>query len=277
MRHSTRRLAAFIAFLVLAFLWSWACWGLASVLLVRSKLASEVLSGLGGFGPSLAALAVVSGTGGRPALRQWLRRCLRWRIGWKPFAWAFCLPLVVLVPAAVLHLALGGTLGPSPIGGHLPMAAANLVLILLLGGPMGEEFGWRGYAWPVLHVACGWRVSSVVLGLAWGLWHGPLFFIAGTLQSRLPFMPFLASTVALSVVFGWLAERSRGSVLPALTLHTAVNWWAWVVPGLLRPDDHRQVMLSIGLLMVLATGLLISPPACADAQTSGPPRDKLGA
>jgi len=87
-----------------------------------------------------------------------------------------------------------------------------------------------------------------------------LFFIEGTLQSRLPMLPFLASTMALSVVFGWLSERSEGSVLPALTLHTAVNWWAWVVPGLPVDGDHqRQMGLASGLLMLLGTGLLAWP------------------
>jgi membrane protease YdiL (CAAX protease family) len=65
--------------------------------------------------------------------------------------------------------------------------------------------------------------------------------------------------VALSVVFGWLSERSRGIVLPALTLHKAVNWWAWVVPGLLVDGHQRQMALALGLLALLATGLLTHP------------------
>ena len=30
------------------------------------------------------------------------------------------------------------------------LAAANFVLVFLVGGPLGEEFGWRGYALPTL-------------------------------------------------------------------------------------------------------------------------------
>ena len=247
------------AFLAIAFGWSWSCWLLAPLLAARSPLAAGALSTLGGFGPGVAAVAVIGWAGGGWGLRNWLRRCLQWRIGMRPFAWAVLLPLAVLAPAALLHAALGGIPGPSPLAGHLPMAAANLVLILLLGGPLGEEFGWRGCAWPALRTSHGWRASSLILGGVWGLWHLPLFFIAGTLQSPLPVLPFLASTVALSVVFGWLSARSHGSVLPALALHTAVNWWDWAVPGLLVADDHRQLVLALGLLMLLAIGLLTWP------------------
>ena len=38
-----------------------------------------------------------------------------------------------------------GSLEPSPLFDHLPEATINLVLILLLGGPLGKEFGWRSY------------------------------------------------------------------------------------------------------------------------------------
>jgi hypothetical protein len=183
-----------------------------------------------------------------------------------------------------VNAALGGTLPPSPVVGHLPLAGANLLLILLLGGPLGEEFGWRGYAWPALRARHGWRASSLFLGGVWGLWHLPLFFIAGTLQSGLPIAPFLVSAAALSVVFGWLSARSHGSVLPALTLHTAVNWWAWVVPGLLVVGNQRQMALALGMLALVATGLLAWPtfpsgrsfsrrakPAAADRTAPGSP------
>lgn len=253
---SVRRRLHGLAFLVMAFAWSWSCWLADPAVKAPSALAAGMLSALGGFGPTLAAVAVVGWTGGRPGLRRWLGRCLQWRIGVRPFAWAFFLPLAVLAPAALVHLALGGSGGSSPVAGHLPMAAANLVLILLLGGPLGEEFGWRGFAWPWLRVGFGWRASSLLLGVVWGLWHLPLFLIDGSLQSRLPVLPFLASTVALCVVFGWLSERSGGSVLPAVTLHTAVNWWAWVTPGLLADGNQRQLALTLGLLTLLAIVLL---------------------
>lgn len=255
-----------MAFLAIALAWSWSCWLLAPSIKPQSALVAGAVSALGGFGPGVAAVAVIGWIGGRRALHAWLTRCLNWRIGARPFGWAFFLPLAVLLPAALVHAALDGNLRSAPLVTHLPnltLALANLVLILLLGGPLGEEFGWRGCAWPALRYRHGWRTSSLILGVVWGLWHLPLFFIEGSLQSRLPVLPFLASTIALSVVFGWLSERSAGSVLPALTLHTAVNWWAWVFvasqPGLLGDGNQRQMALALGLLTLLAVGLLAWP------------------
>ena len=248
-----------MAFLAIAFAWSWSCWLLTASLGARFTVAAGVMTALGSFGPGIAAVTVIGWVGGGRGLRAWFGRCLQWRVGVRPFVLAVFLPLAVLAPAALVHAALGGRPGTSPVAGHLPMAAANVALILLLGGPTGEEFGWRGYAWPALRAWHGWRASSLILGAVWGLWHLPLFFIAGTLQSRLPLLPFLVSAVALSVVFGWLSTRSRGSVLPALVLHTAVNWWAWAIPGLLVNGNHRQMVLALALLMLLAISLLAWP------------------
>ena len=259
MANGQRRWLHGAAFLVLAFAWSWSCWLSAASIRAESARWAGLLAALGGFGPTFAAVAVVGWTGGQTGLRSWLVRCLRWHIGMRPFVWACALPLVVLAPAALVNVALGGSVGPSPVAGHLPLAAANLGLILLLGGPLGEEFGWRGMAWPALRARCGWRTSGLMLGAAWGLWHLPLFFIPGSLQSRLPVLPFLASTVALGVVFGWLSQRSAGSVLPALVLHTGVNWWAWAIPGLLVGGQPRQLALALGMLGLLAGGMLAWP------------------
>ena len=251
-----------VAFVAIACVWSWSFWLLAPLTKAQSPWVAGVLSTLGGFGPGVAAVALVAWTGGARALRGWLQRCLRWRIGVRPFAWALFLPMAVFVAAAVGHAALGGTLGLWPPDAQLPglaTAVLNMGLILLLGGPLGEEFGWRGWAWPALRARHGWRVSSLLLGGVWGLWHLPLFLVPGSLQSQLPVWPFLASAVALSVVFGWLSERSQGSVLPALTLHTGVNWWAWFVPGLIDSADQRQMALALGMLALVATGLLTWP------------------
>ena len=73
--------------------------------------------------------------------------------------------LVVMGLAAAGHITLGGTIiAPSPASGHVLLAVVNFGLVLLFGGPLGEEFGWRGYALPVLQERYGWRVASLVLG-----------------------------------------------------------------------------------------------------------------
>jgi uncharacterized protein len=247
-----------LVFFALAFAWSWICWLMSSVVKSQSPSLAGALFLAGGFGPSIAAIAVVSYVGGRNGLRNWLMRCLQWRVSWRWLALAFFLPLAVMALAAAVHVALGGTLAPSPAVGRVLMAAANFGLVLLLGGPLGEEFGWRGYALPALQERYGWRVASLILGVVWGMWHLPLFYIADTAQSYIPFVLFMLNTVALSVLFAWLFNHTGGSVLPALVLHTAVNGWAWAIPVMVMQTggNLRPFELTVALLVFLALGLL---------------------
>ncbi len=247
-----------LAFFALAFSWSWICWLLSSVIRPQLPTLGMVLLIAGNFGPSIAAIAVVRYASGQDGLHRWLRRSLQWRVGGCWLALSFFLPLAVMGLAAAGHIALGGTIAPSPASGRVLLVVVNFGLVLVLGGPLGEEFGWRGYALPVLQERYSWRVASLVLGLVWGVWHLPLFYMADTAQSVIPVWLFMVSTVALSVLYAWLFNHTKGSVLPALVLHTAVNAWGLVIPIMVMPDGSnlRPYGLAVGLIVLIALGLL---------------------
>jgi uncharacterized protein len=250
-------------YFALTFAWTWACWSLSPAIKAHSPQLATLLMFAGSFGPSLAAVVVVANTGGHTGLRAWLSRCLQWRIGWGGMAFAFLFPLVVMSVAAGLHIALGGSIADPPAFGHPLMTVMNFFLILLLGGPMGEEFGWRGYALPSLQERQGWRLASLGLGVVWGVWHLPLFFIDGTSQAHIPVALFLLSVVAMSVLFAWLINHTAGSVVAALLLHTAINFWPAVVPVLPTKMEYRPYAIVVAILVMTALWLLALRRAAA--------------
>jgi len=263
------RQAPLPCFFVLTFTWSWACWALSPVVKPQLPWLATLLMFAGSFGPSLAAIVVVASTRRSVGLRAWLAHCLQWRFGWGWWAFALLAPLAVVSIAAGLHIALGGTIGSGPASGHLLISIANFFLILLLGGPMGEEFGWRGYALPVLQDRFGWRAASLGLGLVWGVWHLPLFFIEGTAQAHIPPALFLLSVVAMSVVFAWLFNRTAGSVMAVLVLHTAINFWPSVVPILPTEASYRAYALVVAVLVLLALLALLASGPTTGARAVG--------
>ena len=263
------RQAPLPGYLVLTFAWSWACWGLSPAIRPQLPWLATLLMFAGSFGPSLAAVVVVASTRQRVGLRAWLAHCLRWRIGWTWYAFALLAPLAVMSLAAGLHISWGGAIAASPASGHLLMTVVNFFLILLLGGPVGEEFGWRGFALPALQDRWGWRSASLGLGLVWGVWHLPLFFIAGTSQAHIPLALFLLSVVAMSVLFAWLVDRAAGSVVPALVFHTAINFWPTVVPVLPTEASHGAYAWVVAMLVLLA---LVASGSSAGRSAVGVPR-----
>jgi len=260
--------ASHFSFFALTFAWSWACWVLSSIMKTEASVTARALFLIGGFGPGIAAVSVVGFCCGRIGLLHWLGRCLQWRVGWCWFGLALALPVIVMGMAAAVHVLLGGTMPPSPAIGHGLMVAANFVLVFLVGGPLGEEFGWRGYALPELQKRWGWQTASIVLGALWGIWHVPLFYINGTSQSQTSILTFSVSAVALSVVFSALFNQTRQSVLPALVLHTAINSLPSIIPVMPSNDEPRPYQLVVGILALVAIGLLFfnGPEARRQAQ-----------
>lgn len=261
MTNPTTRICTFF---VLTFAWSWSCWLLAPLVKTYSSFTSSALFFLGGFGPTVAAVAVVAMRSGRTGLQAWLQCCLSWRgsSGW--LVLAFLAPLAVLTLAAGMHMALGGSVPPSPAASHIGLFVTNFFLVFLVGGPLGEELGWRGLALPVMQERLGWRSASLVLGVVWGMWHLPLFFITESAQNNGSIAAFLVLIVSTSVFYAWLYQQSSGSVLPALALHTASNSWPSLVPVLPSDADQRAYLFVVGLVVIAAVWLLArrddSPP-----------------
>lgn len=99
----------------------------------------------------------------------------------------------------------------------------NFVVILLTGGPLQEEFGWRGYALPRLQSRFNAFFSSIILGSMWGLWHLPYFFIGTELTYAYGIIPQIFTAILLSILLTWLFNNTRGSILVSLIFHNMFN------------------------------------------------------
>ena len=172
-----------IAFLALSFGLSW---GLIALYMLFPDQITAVFGEVGYtnplfilavYAPAIAGIVLVWRAHGLKGLVSYFRRLTLWRM---PLAgWVF---LVAGIPAAnYLGAAIGGTIADpfpfSPWHAVLPAVATGLLI-----GPM-EEFGWRGVALPLLQRRLSPLWASLILGVIWGLWHVPSFFMDGTPQS----------------------------------------------------------------------------------------------
>jgi membrane protease YdiL (CAAX protease family) len=90
----------------------------------------------------------------------------------------------------------------------------------LLGGPLGEEAGWRGFALPRLQRLLSPVSSALVLGFLWANWHLPLIF--GHIYN-VTWLQFTMVTMAASVFLCLTFSRSGDSVLSAIFVHGIYN------------------------------------------------------
>lgn len=248
--HAAFSSASLVVYGAIAFSWSWFFWLISTVLRHQNNLIPVLIGAIATFGPTVGAIAVLGWQSGCSGIRALLMRGLQWRSSWQ---WSlilfFSLPLLLLLTLA-LHLALGGANPPRfPALDRWLLIILNFILVLLIGGPLGEEFGWRGFLLPALLTRFNALWASVWIGIVWAFWHLPLFFIPGQLQQQFPFPLFLMNAIALSILFTWIYNHTQGSVLSAIVLHTAVNGWTYVIPilpqaaGSIRPYAIATLLL----------------------------------
>jgi membrane protease YdiL (CAAX protease family) len=256
-----------LAFLLLTFSITWgigACFALFPgrlAALFGEMSVSNPLFLIAVYAPSFSALVVTGITGGAAGIRDLLSRLLRWRVGLRWYLTVFLGVPALSLGAAVLNAWLSGqNLEFGSV--HSELALYPLLTSLVTDpGPLGEELGWRGFALSRLLSGRSALSASVILGLVWGLWHLPAFFIPGLPQNQLSIPAFLLGNVALSVLMTWVYQNTQGSILFAVLIHWLANL---CLP--LAPLPVVSGALALAALIVVA----VHGPACFTRMQSEP-------
>ena len=250
------QLSAFIYFTLTALGISWIAW--APVIFSRQDVLAfpiVLLYGIGWFGPSLAGIYWTWRIYRCEGLRDLWARALRFRFGAGYYAILLVVWPLVFAGAAFLSSASG--LPTASFGAILsrlanPLAFAGLLIATLFIGPVSEEFGWRGFALELLAPRMGPIFSSILIGLVWGVWYLPIFFMVGTAQSQVNILPFIIDTIALSITFTWLYQSTGRSLAAVILLHFMYN-----LSMALMPLNDRAIFFLILLQIPIAIPLVI--------------------
>ncbi|GAA2581676.1 MULTISPECIES: CPBP family intramembrane glutamic endopeptidase [Streptomyces] len=254
-------------FMVIAFAVSWLSWGAAIAL--GGTETNEAANGpymLGAFGPLVGALVI--------RLRRRRRgepvpeHAVPFRAAHLPRA----VLLLVLGSATVLAAALLASRAGGP---ELSLDVAKdavedfggpaaFFVGMLVSGPLSEEPGWRGTAYPRLRAKLGTFRVCLILGVVWAVWHLPLFFVDGTVQHDLGLATpsgvlFVASNIPMAMLV--TAAYERAGIVASIAVHFAVN----TTMVLLAVEAPEVQAMTLGIQLITVTVLLRTRRA-----TSGP-------
>lgn len=261
MHKETRNL---LIFFLATFLWTWAFY--APIALGRHspyEMPWTILLIFGGMGPSVVGVVMVLLMNDKAARHDYWRRCFSFnRISLQWWLITFLtFPLIYAVGIAI-DTVLGGSLPAMNLLKDLianPAVIPLAMFIRFMSGPWSEEFGWRGYALDRLIAPLGAIPGSIVLGVVWGVWHLPLFFMPATWHGQVGFAltgfwMFILFSVALSLLMTTIYIHTNLSILSAMMVHFASNFTA----QLFEPISERLEVLRVILLLVVAAAACVS-------------------
>lgn len=239
------------------FVFSWACW--AAVIALGGPAFSSpniVFYLLGAFGPSIGAIVVrvARAVRGAPAPAHAVPLWSGARLVWVPV-------MLVLASATVM----AGVLLTGLPNGSLDLSAPGkaiaatgglgaFVFNMLAGGPVGEEPGWRGTAYPRLRAHLGRIPAALLLSVVWAVWHLPLFFVTGTVQNSSGLVSangvmYLFSIVGVGLLT--VVAYEKAGVFAAIAVHLAVN----TTLSLMIVSSPATTAVILGIQLIVAPAL----------------------
>jgi uncharacterized protein len=277
-----------VSFFVMAYAFTWLVWapwvlgedGAGLLPINISQTASGYLNATAILaGPTLSAFIMTATTEGREGVRRLLGRLVLWRVGIQWYLFALLgVPLIMLVGTMIYSgdlPNLGALGGPSYVLSYL----GTYALVVVLGGPLFEEIGWRGFTLPRMERLHGPILASVILGVLWALWHLPEFLVPTWAASSggggiLGITLFIVTAVTFTIVITWVFNNTRASVLLAILVHTSID--AFTVPlGEIFPARAVSSALpfiigfgAVGVVLIVVTRGRLDYGRLAEAQSS---------
>ena len=257
-----------VIFFAIAYVWAWLIF--VPLVIFRGRLEWVAVAALG---PTIAALVTHRLTAGN-------YRAFRFYTTWPRTVGATAVGVALMIVAYVVLPGMT-TADPRKLHWSILTSLAVYNYSTLLGGPLGEEPGWRGYALPRLQTRLGPVRSSLVLGLLWTGWHLPLFLYPGWTSS--PLWIYVLFLTGQSVILTYGTNLARFGIITPIAMHAAFNTVSRFLGGLFAetqpsaPIPFVLVMalcgLAVALVLIVATrGRLAhrEEPATGSIVTVGP-------
>ena len=165
--------------------------------------ATSVLSAVALFGPTIIALILTRINDGNRGVIDLLKKGIK-----TDFKKKWLLPTFLLTPIlggisfVIAILAFGYTLPDNYYNGGFLVGA--VFLSFFIGGPLAEEYGWRGYALEKLQKKFNALTSSLILGAIWSIWNLPLHLISTTTQYYITIWEFFELNTTQRILYTWL-------------------------------------------------------------------------
>lgn len=251
-------------FFTITFLFSWFFW-IPPLLIGQGLSFPPILAdfflgpfNLGVWGPFVAAFLLSYHNNGKEGVLKLLKRGVDYK-----FHKIWFIPILLLMP----FITGASLLIASLLGDPLPVLRIfqepGLIFfwffyLLLLGGPLQEEFGWRGYALDRLQLKRSALSFSIILGVIWAVWHFPLNFGSGAAGPQYGmalslFIGALISMSLLSILFTWIYNNTGRSILAVLLFHTSLNFSTFI----LFPVFEVQSALLFYLILMLVAVVVV--------------------
>lgn len=236
-----------INYLIGTFLITFIMWGIIIVAnqfgyLQYGTPIAMILYVIGGNAPPIVAYAVLRKGNNKITIKHFAKEAFS--IKEKPrFYW-------VLIVFISLYFGVPAVMQGISGGAELYVGLLCVPLMILFGGL--EELGWRYILQTSLEKQLPFEMATSLTACIWAVWHLPLFFIKGTVQSSESFGLFVIMVFGMSFALATILYISK-SIWLCILFHSMINALSstWII------QDIIEIKIYTTTSMILLATLIV--------------------
>lgn len=237
-----------INYLILTFLVTYILWGFIAFACKVGYFQfgtpiSMILFAIGGNSPPIAAYFILKKAGKISSVKSFAKEAFA--IKCKPKYYA------IIIGFLIIYFGVPALMGVISKGSDLYLSLLSIPIIIFFGGL--EELGWRYILQPYLEKEFSFGIATLFTAFIWAVWHLPLFFIKGTVNSSLNFGLFTIMIFGMSFALAAIYYTSK-SIWLCILFHTMINALSgsWIIEdNILIKTSTAIIMITFSFIMVM--------------------------
>jgi len=243
MNKTNKRIIVFLAF---AFVIPWVSWFILYFFEIDDSFKKPLI--YSGYFASIGGIIAILMK--KDGFNELIKRTFRIKLPLKWVIISFSIPFIYIGLAIYIGNSLNGDINHIEIKNILTLFSPT-ALALLIAGPIGEEFGWRGFLLPELLNKYSLIYAAIILGLIWGVWHLPLY-LTTTFSSFDTALLFISQTVATTIIMSLIFIKTNGSILISILYHWLINVLGFVFSNVfIGIQSDFQLYQLIGKVLII--------------------------
>ena len=121
----------------------------------------------------------------------------------------------------------------------------------------GEEYGWRYYLQPIMQKKFGIPVGTILLGIAWAVWHiGEDFMFYSTETGLQMLCSQTITCISYAIFFGYAYMKTK-NIWVVTAMHFFNNNMVMVISGDMTTSSMQGAVVNWSVLPIMAVGFAV--------------------
>ncbi len=121
----------------------------------------------------------------------------------------------------------------------------------------GEEYGWRYYLQPIMQKKFGIPIGTILLGIAWAVWHiGEDFMFYSTETGLQMLCSQIITCISYAIFFGYAYMKTK-NIWVVTAMHFFNNNMVMVISGDMTTSSMQGAVINWSVLPIMAVGFAV--------------------